>query len=165
MDETRTQSRRWVLASKADSLNAVVEIAGLANRWISIYTPDLEEGIYDQDAFLDVAKRLVLAKRYARIRVLISEPHRLVRSGHKFVTLGRRLNTYIEFRNVHEDFREHREAFLIADKHALMYRVDGRRWEGIADTHEPPVAKRYLDQFDEIWDRSAVQQELRELRV
>jgi len=165
MEESPTKGRRWVLASQAETLDAVVSIAGIANRWISIYTPDLEEGIYDQDVFLNVAKRLVLAKRYARIRVLISEPHRLVRSGHKFVTLGRRLNTYIEFRNVHEDFRHHREAFLIADKHALMYRVDARRWEGIADTNEPAVAHRYLELFDEIWGASQVQQELRELRV
>jgi hypothetical protein len=165
MDESHTSGQRWVLSSKEETLDAVVNVAGLANRWISILTPDLEEGIYDRDVFLNVAKRLVLAKRYARIRVLISEPHRLVRSGHKFVTLGRRLNTYIEFRDVHEDYRHHREAFLIADKHALMYRVDARRWEGIADTNEPAVARRYLALFDEIWDASRVQQELRELRV
>ena len=165
MTEACTQGRRWVLASKADTLDAVVKVAGLANRWISIYTPDLEEGIYDQEVFLNVAKRLVLAKRYARIRVLISEPQRLVRIGHKFVKLGQRLNTYIEFRNVHEDFRDHHEAFLIADKHALMYRVDARRWEGIADTNEPAVTQRYLGLFDEIWNASQAQRELQELRV
>jgi hypothetical protein len=165
MEESRTQSQRWVLSSKADSLDAVVQIAKLANRWISIYTPDLEEGIYDQEVFLEVAKRLVLAKRYARIRVLISEPHRLAKVGHKFVTLGRRLNTYIQFRNVNEEYRDHREAFLIADKQALMYRAEARRWEGVADTYEPAVARRYLGLFDEIWDASAYQQELRELRV
>ncbi len=165
MNQACTQGRRWVLASKSDTLDAVVKVAGLANRWISIYTPDLEEGIYDQEVFLNVAKRLVLAKRYARIRVLISEPQRLVRIGHKFVKLGQRLNTYIEFRNVHEDFRDHHEAFLIADKHALMYRVDARRWEGIADTNEPAVARRYLGMFDEIWNASRVEAEVRELRV
>jgi hypothetical protein len=165
MNQACTQGRRWALASKSETLDAVVKVAGLANRWISIYTPDLEEGIYDQEVFLNVAKRLVLAKRYARIRVLISEPQRLVRVGHKFVKLGQRLNTYIEFRNVHEDFRDHHEAFLIADKHALMYRVDARRWEGIADTNEPTVAQRYLGLFDEIWDASLVQRELQELRV
>jgi hypothetical protein len=165
MEQGRAQGQRWVLSAKQDTLDAVCKIAATANRWISIYTPDLEEGIYDQDEFLNVAKRLVLAKRYARIRVLISEPHRLVRSGHRFVSLGRRLNTYIEFRNVHENFRSHREAFLIADKTALLYRVDARRWEGIADSYEPAVAARYLGLFDEIWDASQVQQELRELRV
>jgi hypothetical protein len=165
MDEARHQGRRWVLSSFEETREAVAEIAAAANRRISIYTPDLETGIYDHDAFLEVAKRLVLSKRYARIRVLISEPSRAVRAGNRFVSLGRRLNTYIEFRNVHEDYRENREAFLVADDHALLYRVDSARWEGIADSYEPAVARRYLGQFDEIWNASVVEQELRELRV
>ena len=154
-----------MLSSFDESRDAVAKIASVANRWISIYTPDLEPGIYDHESFLDVAKRLVLAKRYAKIRVLISEPHRAVRNGNRFVALGRRLNTYIQFRNVHEDYRDHREAYLIADDVALVYRVDAAKWEGIADTNEPPVARRYLSQFDEIWNASEVEQELRELRV
>jgi hypothetical protein len=165
MEEARHQGRRWVLSSIDETRSAVAEIAGTANRRISIYTPDLETGIYDHDAFLEVAKRLVLSKRYARIRVLISDPVRAVRNGNRFVSLGRRLNTYIEFRNVHEDYREHREAFLVADDQALLYRVDAARWEGIADSYEPAVARRYLGLFDEIWNASVVEQELRELRV
>jgi hypothetical protein len=165
MEEARQQGRRWVLSSIDETRSAVAEIAGTANRRISIYTPDLETGIYDHDAFLEVAKRLVLSKRYARIRVLISDPVRAVRNGNRFVSLGRRLNTYIEFRNVHEDYREHREAFLVADDQALLYRVDAARWEGIADSYEPAVARRYLGLFDEIWNASVVEQELRELRV
>jgi len=94
-----------------------------------------------------------------------SAPSRAVRIGNRFVSLGRRLNTYIEFRNVHEDYRDHREAFLVADNIALLYRVDAARWEGIADTCEPAVATRYLGLFDEIWNASEVEQELRELRV
>jgi hypothetical protein len=165
MEEARHQGRRWVLSSFEETRNAVAEIASAANRRISVYTPDLETGIYDHDAFLEVAKRLVLSKRYARIRVLISDPARAVRNGNRLVSLGRRLNTYIEFRNVHEDFRQHREAFLVSDEHALLYRVDADRWEGIADSYEPAVARRYLGLFDEIWNASVVEQELRELRV
>lgn len=165
MQEPGKKSHRWVLTSFEETRKAIAEIAAQATRRLSIYTPDLEMGIYDHDGFLEVAKRLILSKRYARIRVLISDPARAVRTGNRFVTLGRRLNTYVEFRNVHEDYREHREAFLVADDKALLYRVDASRWEGIADTYEPAIARRYLGLFDEIWNASVVEQELRELRV
>lgn len=165
VSESRIKGQRWVLSSFDESREAVARIAAIASRGISIYTPDLEPGIYDNEAFLDVAKRLVLAKRHAKIRVLISEPQRAVRNGNRLVALGRRLNTYIQFRNVHDDYRDHREAFLIADDIGLVYRVDAGKWEGIADTNEPPVARRYLGQFDQIWNASDVEQELRELRV
>jgi len=144
---------------------AVADIAKVAKRSLALFTPDLEPGIYDHDDFLEVAKHLVLSKRYARIRVLISDPARSVRNGNRLVLLGRRLQSYIEFRNVHPDYRDHREAFLIADDNALLYRVDAAKWEGIADTYEPGVARRYLQLFDEVWSASEVEQELRELKV
>jgi hypothetical protein len=165
MQTTGIKSRRWALSSLEETRLAVAEIASLAERRISIYTPDLESGIYDDEAFLEIAKRLVLAKRYARIRVLISDPSRVVRIGNLFVSLGRRLKSYIEFRNVHEDYREHREAYMVADDRAIMYRANSARWKGIADTYEPAVARQYLVLFDEIWNVSAVEQELQELRV
>lgn len=161
----RTRGRRWVLASFEDTLAAAIEIGAVAERSLSILTPDMEPGIYDHERFLQIVKHLVLSKRYARVRVLVSEPQRTVRVGNRLVGLGRRLNTYIEFRNVHEDFREHREAFLLADDVALLYRINHKRQEGIADTYEPAVARRYLTLFEEIWAASENSRELRQLRI
>lgn len=165
MQPERTQGRRWVLATMEDTLAAAIEIAGVARRGLAILTPDLEPGVYDHERFLEITKRLVLAKRFARVRVLISDPQRTIRLGNRLVGLGRRLNTYVEFRNVHEDYREHREAFLLADDVALLYRINHTRWEGIADTYEPAVARRYLSLFEEIWAASETSRELRQLRV
>lgn len=165
METERTQGRRWVLAAKEDTLAAAIEIAAVAQRGMAILTPDLEPGVYDHERFLEIVKRLVLAKRFARVRVLIAEPQRTIRLGNRLVGLGRRLNTYIEFRNVHDDYREHREAFLLADDVALLYRINHARWEGIADTYEPAVARRYLGLFEEIWTASETSQELRQLRI
>jgi hypothetical protein len=149
------QQKRQVLSSFEDTRNAVTQLAAGAERMLSIYTPDLEPGIYDDEQFLEVVKRLVLSKRYARVRVLISKPSRTNRNGNRLVALGRRLNTYIEFRNVDEKFREkHQEAYLIADDNALLFRASSGKWEGIAGTHEPQIAGRQLEIFDEIWDAS-----------
>ena len=161
----RTQGRRWVLATLEDTLAAAIEIAAVARRGLSILTPDLEPGVYDHERFLEIVKHLVLSKRFARVRVLISDPQRTIRLGNRLVGLGRRLNTYIEFRNVHGDYRDHREAFLLADDVALLYRINHARWEGIADTYEPAVARRYLNLFEEIWVASETSRELRQLRV
>ncbi len=144
---------------------AVVEVASEASRRISIFTQDLEPGIYDDPDFLEVVKRLVLSQGYGRIRVLIANPSRAVKTGNNFVNLARRLNTYIEFRHVREDLRTHVESFCIADESALVYRLQADRWEGIADTYEPSVAKIYGGLFDEIWHASEVETEFRQLGI
>ena len=144
---------------------AAIDVVREAKRKVSIFTHDLEPGIYDDPDFLEVIKRLVLSQTYARVRVLIADPSRAIKNGNNFVHLGRRLNTYIEFRHVREDFRTHAEAFCIADEASLVYRLQASRWEGIVDTYEPPVAKLYSKMFDEIWLASEVELEFRQLGV
>lgn len=163
MHAERVNGRRWLLSSRDETRDAAVSIAAGAKRCLAILTPDLEPGIYDYEGFLDVAKRLVLSKRYAKIRVIVTDPARAIRNGNRFVGVARRLNTYIDIRNAHPDYRAHREAFLIADDNALLYRVDGSRWEGIADSHDPVVTRRYLDFFDAIWNVSEPGPEFRQL--
>ena len=165
MEERRVKGRRWVISTREEMRQAVIDVAREATRKVSIFTHDLEPGIYDDPEFLEVIKRLVLSQTYARIRVLIADPARAIKNGNNFVHLGRRLNTYIEFRHVREDLRTHAESFCIADETALVYRLQASRWEGIADTHEPAVARLYAKMFDEIWLASEVEMEFRQLGI
>lgn len=165
MDQANDNSKRWVVTTREEMRQAAITMAKLAKRRISIFTHDLEPGIYDDPDFLEVVKRLVLSQTYTRIRVLIADPMRAIKNGNNFVHLGRRLNTYIEFRHVREDLRSHSEAFCIADDTALVYRLQASRWEGIADTHEPSIAKMYGNMFDEIWQASEVEMEFRQLGI
>ena len=165
MEQARAQGKRWVISTREEMRQAAISVAKEATRKVSIFTHDLEPGIYDDPDFLEVIKRLVLSQTYARIRVLITDPARAIKSGNNFVYLGRRLNTYIEFRHVREDLRTHAEAFCIADDKALVYRLQAARWEGIADTYEPAVAKLYSKMFDEIWQASEVEMEFRQIGI
>jgi len=165
MEQVREKGRRWVISTREEMRQAAIDVASESSRKISIFTHDLEPGIYDDPDFLEVVKRLCLSQTYARVRVLIADPTRAIKNGNNFVHLGRRLNTYIEFRHVREDLRTHAEAFCIADETALVYRLQATGWEGIADTYEPAVAKLYGKMFDEIWQASEVEIEFRQLGI
>lgn len=165
MENAREKGKRWVISTKDEMRQAAIETVREATRKVSIFTHDLEPGIYDNPEFLEIIKRMVLSQTYARIRVLIADPSRAVKNGNNFVHLGRRLNTYIEFRHVRDDLCTHAEAFCIADETALVYRLQASRWEGIADTFEPAVAKLYGTMFDEIWLASEVEMEFRQLGI
>lgn len=165
MEPAREKGRRWVISTQEEMRRAAIDVASEASRRLSIFTHDLEPGIFDDPDFLEVVKHLILSQRYARVRVLIADPTRAIKNGNAFVALGRRLNTYIEFRHVREDLRTHAEAFCIADETALVYRLQAARWEGIVDTYEPSVARVYGKMFDEIWQASEVEIEFRQLGI
>jgi hypothetical protein len=164
-EQIKTRGVREVLSTVEEVRAAIVEIVGLANRGLSILTHDLEPQIYDHDDFLETLKRFILARSFARVRVLIMDPNRVIKTGSRFVTMGRRLNSYIEFRNVKPEYRTHPEAFCIADEHALVYRARADSWQGMSDTYEPAVARLYLTSFDTIWHACEIEPELRQMQL
>jgi hypothetical protein len=164
-EQVKTRGVRQVLSSVVDVRAAVVETTRLANRALSIMTHDLEPDIYDHDDFLETLKRFILARSFARVRVLILDPNRVIKTGSRFVTMGRRLNSYIEFRNVKPEYRTHADAFFIADEHALVYRARADSWDGMSDTYEPAVTRIYLNKFDTIWNACEMEPELRQLQL
>jgi predicted GNAT family N-acyltransferase len=121
-DQEVTGTRR-VLSGKQEFAEAVTDVAGVATRSLSIFTPDLEHGVYDSSRFLEAIKRLVLSRSHARIRVLISDPGRIQHTVNRFLYVGRRLSTFIEFRHLPESYQGRSDAFLIADDTALVYRA------------------------------------------
>ncbi|HLF10007.1 MAG TPA: hypothetical protein VJA26_02240 [Gammaproteobacteria bacterium] len=164
-EQIKTRGIRQVLSSVEDVRAAVVQVTGLANRALSILTHDLEPAIYDHDDFLETLKRFILARSFARVRVLIVDPNRVIKTGSRFVTMGRRLNSYIEFRNVRPEMRNHPEAFFIADEHALVFRARAESWEGMSDTYEPAVTRIYLNTFEELWNACEVDAAIRRLQL
>jgi hypothetical protein len=161
---SRSMDMLTVLSTLAEVRSAVCQVAASAQRLISIYTPDLEPDLYDQTGFLEVIKHFVLARSFAKVRVLLAEPTRVMRDSNRFVAMGRRLSSCIDIRYVAASARQRASAYLIADDRAIVYRMRADTWDGVADINNPPVARLYLQEFDQIWDASAPEHGLRAAR-
>jgi hypothetical protein len=153
-----------VLTTLPEVRSAVNEIAAGARRLISIYTPDLEPELYDQTTFLELIKQFVLTHSFSKVRVLLAEPTRVMRDSNRFVAMGRRLSSCIDIRYVAAQTPQRASAYLIGDDRAIMYRMRADTWDGIVDINNPPVVKLYLQEFDTIWNASAVDHGLRVAR-
>jgi hypothetical protein len=148
-------SQILVISSLEEMRSAADSVAASAQRLMSIYTPDLEPDLYDQNGFLEIVKHFVLARRFAKVRVLLSDSGRLLRDNNRFIAMGRRLTSCIDIRPAAASAKQRACGYLIADDRAIVYRVHSDRWDGVADLNNPPVARQYLDEFDEIWHASS----------
>jgi hypothetical protein len=153
-----------VLTTLSEVRAAVNEIAAAAQRLISIYTPDLEPDLYDQSAFLELVKHFVLTRSFAKVRVLLAEPTRVMRDSNRFVAMGRRLSSCIDIRYVAAQGPQRASAYLIADDRAIVYRMRADTWDGVADINNPAAARLYLQEFDQVWNASAAEHGLRAAR-
>jgi hypothetical protein len=151
----RLTEPRTLLSTIEDVRTAATTVAAAAQRVLTLCTHDLESAIYEYPPFIDAVKRLVLGPRFAKVRVLVLNPGRIMYSRHEFITLARKLTSYIEIRNAQAPFRDNPSTFMIADDRATLYRLQHTRWEGICELRNPDVARMHLERFDEAWNPSA----------
>ena len=154
---------RCVFNGPAEARNVTFDVARTARRALAIFTQDLEPDSYARIEFVDIVKNLVLTHKFARVRIVVQNPLKTINDGHPLVELARRCSRFVEIREVHADFQQRRDTFLIADQMAVMYRANATRLDGIADTRSPAIAVHYLEFFDTVWHHSEAPQELREL--
>jgi hypothetical protein len=135
LDDVRAASRRAVSG---------------AERLISIFTLDLEPQLYEQPAFLDLVKRFLLSHSFAKVRLLTQRAVPYT-SPHKLAAMRRRLSGHIEIRTLNPQYAARTSGMLIADARAIVYRAQVGSWDGVAGYNQPPIARLYLQEFDEMW--------------
>jgi hypothetical protein len=151
----RLTEPRTLLATVADVRVAATTVAAHARRVLTLCTSELESPIYEYPPFIDVIKRFVLGPRFAKVRVLVLNPGRIMYNRHEFITLARKLTSYIEIRNAQACFRDQPANFMIADEQATLYRLQHTRWDGICELDNRAVARMHLERFDIGWNDSA----------
>ena len=151
---------RIILSTMPEVREASLRVAKSAQRLLSIFTQDLEPLIYGEEPFLEAIKRLVLARSYAKVRVLLADPSRAMVDNNRFLALARRLTSCIDMRSMSPEYPASAGAFIIADDKALVYRLQADGWDGMND---PPNARRYLNFFDEVWQTSMQESQMRQM--
>ena len=154
---------RTILTTMPEVRESSLKVAKSAQRLLSIFTQDLEPLIYGEEPFLEAIKRLVLARSYAKVRVLLADPSRAMVDNNRFLGLARRLTSCIDLRSMSADHAAGAGAFIIADDKALVYRLQADRWDGIADMNDPSVVRKYLNFFDEVWQTSMQESRMRQM--
>ena len=133
---------------------------------LSIYTPDLEPQIYDQDMLPRAGQAARARPQPCAPARADFRPGRVSREGNRFMQMARRLTSYIDLRNVSPEYRNNPCSFIVADDKAIAYRQQASRWDGIVEFNDVSArASRYLAYFDEVWAGSLIQPELRATAV
>jgi hypothetical protein len=136
-----------------------------ARRLLDICSRHLDPLLYDNPPFVDAVKRLALASRMSRVRIIVLDPGPLVSRGHRLIELAGHLSSFIEIRCPGPDHRDFNEAMLIADETGFIHRLMADRFEGAASFDDPPEALELLRKFDEIWERGEPDPNFRRLYV
>jgi len=153
------------LNDRDDNHAAAVALALQARRRLTIFSRELDPRVFDHADFVEAVKALATRSRFSRIEILVQNSERIVKQGHRLVELSRRLNTFIELRKPHSDYRDYNQAFVIADEVGVLRNPIADRYQGAVNFKAPLLARELEQFFKEVWERSEPDIELRSLHI
>lgn len=161
--ELGNTSKKIALESSEDNRIAALTLAKQAQRSLRIFTRDLESSVYNTQDFIEAVTKLATGSQYSIVHILIHDSSNVVKNGHRLTDLSYRLSSKIKLRNPCHEYRNYNEAFLIADETGLIHRKLADRYEGTVNFNNPLEARNLAKFFDEVWEKSNPDPELRRL--
>lgn len=134
-----------------------------ASRSLCLYTPDLEPWLYDQRAIAQACSQFLRAHPRNRLRILLRDSRRAVGDGHALLRLARQLSSNCLIRKLQPDYPADDIAFLLADDCGLLLRPTPALPSGQAHYKAAPRVRALQRQFDQAWNNSLNDPDLRNL--
>ena len=132
-----------------------------AQRSLCLYSDDLEPWLYHHSSVQDACTRFLLANPRNQLRILLRDPSRAVKEGHRLLGLSRRLSSNMQIRKLHPDYPNEELAFLLADDRGLLLLPELGQASGYALYQDPGRNRQRRVQFDQAWDTSITDADLR----
>lgn len=134
-------------------------------RNIDILSKHLDPGIFDNQDFIEAVKQLSISSKFTKIRILVMDSEPMIHNGHRLIDLIQQLTSSIEVRKISTEYKSYNEAFSLFDNKAVVFLRYSDRYEGFANFNRPRIATELSNFFNEIWEHSNPDANLRRLHL
>lgn len=154
-------ARRLSATGAGDLKSASLAVIQEARHAVCLYSRDLDPVILDDSEVVDALRRVALSGRGASVRILLQDPTRAVREGHRLLDLAQRLSSLVQIRRPTFEDLQYAGAFITNDAGGFLFRTFGDRFEAEGDIYYPPRRDELERYFDAVWERAEQPPELR----
>jgi predicted GNAT family N-acyltransferase len=136
-------------------------LARSARRELRIFSPRLDHEVFDNTAMADAMSALARGSRYSSVRILVTDTQPMVKQGHRLLALSRRLSSSIHIQTLTEHPELPDDSFVIRDHTGIIFKPLGKDKPGFYEPNSRAIAKRHIELFDSLWNKSKPDPELR----
>ncbi len=153
------------IKTREENAAACLEMVKQCQQKLAIISHDLDPFVYDQFELVEALRKLVTNNRYVEVRILVFEPEKIVRRGHKLIDLAGKISSFIEMRKPSVEYKKFNEAVLIADEVGYVFRENIERYKGKLNFNNRRESKYLLDVFNDMWDKAKPDPNLRRMHI
>ena len=163
--DTEVASTVVTFDTEGDARDGVLQVVGRARRTMSISSGDLDRMLFGNDRFLQAVSDFARRSRHVQVRVLVEDAKAIADESHPLLELARRLPSKVTIRRLPDDRTPSRRSFVVVDTVAVWVQPDREEYVGWYNMHDRVEARRLTDDFDELFERSVDDPELRLLHL
>ena len=142
-----------------------VELCDSARRYIRILSPTLDRDVFDNAQLCDAISKLARRSRHSEIRILVNDSRPIVEHGHRLVTLAQRIPSLIHIQKLSDHPQMNDDTMVIRDSDGLLFKPAGSDHQGFYEPESKARVASYIERFDELWERSGTDINLRQMRI
>ena len=156
-----------VIDTADENREAAITLAGQARFSINIFTRDLDPPIFNNAAFEKCVFSLARQHRSATVRILARDSATAVRQGHSLIRLAQHLTSSVFIHNPAREHRDEPSTFMTVDGTGFIYRPrsSSRNYHAAVHARSPKRAAELEDYFNEMWERSTPDSQVRRLYI
>lgn len=143
-----------VFTTQPEIREQLLSVTRCAEKQLAIWSTNLDSSLWETSSLLEAVKRFVLARRHARVRILMPQLPEPGARKHALFAMAERLPASFEIRTVANAGLDAGE-LVLSDDRGVLYRIHSERWDGMANQNDLLVARFYLAQFDTAWRAAA----------
>lgn len=155
----------FALELSEDVREVSLALATQARRSLDIVTRHLDVVLYDNEAFANAMRELVVDSRRAQVRILVLDSGQVVTHGHRLIELARRLSSFISVKVPAPEHKDFNEAWLVADTTGYLHRRFSDRYEATANFADRRHSANLANRFNELWNHALQDPNFRRLHL
>jgi hypothetical protein len=147
--------------------DTVISLAKQANFGLNLFTQDLDPKVFDNANFEQCIFNLARKHRSARIRILTQGSARAAQQGHSLIRLAQKLTSSVFIHNTATEHKGEISTFMVVDGTGYIYRPQStsRYYDAVCNFMAPQRAAELDDFFNEMWERSTADTQIRRLYI
>ena len=151
----------------SENREAAISLAEQARSTLSLFTRDLDPRVFDNSDFERCLFNLVRTHHSTSVRILVVDSSMAVNRGHRLIRLAQKLTSSVYIHNPAREHRNEISTFMVADSIGLLYRprTTSNNYDAIVNYKAPLRAGELDDYFNEMWERSTPDSQVRRLYI
>ncbi len=156
-----------LIDTASENREAVISLADQTRFSLNLFTRDLDPRVFDNAEFERCIFNLARKQQSPDIRIIVTDSTRAVNQGHCLIRLAQKLTSSVL---IHNPAREHSgelATFMVVDNTGILHRprTTSNNYDAVVNYSTPQRAGELNDYFNEIWERSTPDSQIRRLYI